>query len=391
MHFALQMQEPLGHETKEREHKDVPLIEGKRGGTKSEEEIMRNILHTFDHSEMKKLFNQSFRERLKLYASKYFSQILNGTHITINFGISDMGKINGFPIDDFDELQIQQIAYEAFVSICNATSENKQFHLLMHSILKVQVEFTKVQFTDDEIRESKTLYDQKISIIEQTIQDVNRYNKELEQYKKDMQRRWEQVNTSMINVICVYRVEFICWLKYSKDPALDRFTTETITTIINILEEHNPIEIDTKLYHTDIKYITPDRMNEYMLVQMIGDYKDILKLMLKDETRPPVKPEYILYPYLCMARRYYADIVRVLSIHYPIYTCSITLEANSVELLRNATREYISHGFFCYDTNNARVLMRRTLNQNKEPITDVMHISPDGVPYRKQKRKRDKN
>ena len=31
------------------------------------------------------------------------------------------------------------------------------------------------------------------------------------------------------------------------------------------------------------------------------------------------------------------------------------------------------------------------LAQNKEPITDVMHISPDGVPYRKQKRKRDKN
>ena len=253
------------------------------------------------------------------------------------------------------------------------------------------MKFSKVQFTDDDIRESKTLYDHKINMIGLSVQKMKRYYEELELYKRDMQKRWEQVNTSMNNVIRIYRVEFICWLKYSKDPALDRFTTETITTIINILEEHTSIDIDTKLYRTDIKYISPDKMNEYMLVQMIGDYKDILKLMLKGETKPPVKPEYILYPYLCMARRYYADIVKVLSIHYPIYTCSITLDANSVEQLRLAIQGYAPYGFYCYDTNNVRVLMKRTLDQNKEPITDVMYISPEGLPYRKHKRKRDKN
>ena len=107
------MQDTVKLETKEREHKDVPLIEGKRGGSNLEEQVMRGILQTFNHSEMTARFIQSFHGCLTLNASKYFSQMLNGAPITLIFGVSDTGKHNGFPIDDFAKLQIQQIIYNA--------------------------------------------------------------------------------------------------------------------------------------------------------------------------------------------------------------------------------------------------------------------------------------
>lgn len=118
-------------ETEEQEFKDVSIIPGFRGGSQTDEKMIYDIITSYDHKQVKTKFTQSFQECYKQNAAKYISQMLNGTPITIIFGISNNGRINGFPIENFDELQIQDITYNAFETICNAISENiiVYFHL----------------------------------------------------------------------------------------------------------------------------------------------------------------------------------------------------------------------------------------------------------------------
>ena len=374
-------------ETEEREFKDVSIISGVRGGSQTYEKMIYDIITSYDHKQLKTKFTQSFQECYKQNAAKYISQMLNGTPVTIIFGISNNGRINGFPIENFDELQIQDITYNAFETICNATSENKQLYSLMRNTLQINIKYTKISFTDSDIRESKLLIEQKITEIEHTKHLAKKYFEEKTRYKKEMQLRWEQVNASMYNVANTFRLEFVYWIKYSKDHAIDKYCSKCINAILNVLDENKTIDIDTKLFKLNVLDVPENKMNDYIIVQLISIYKDILKKMLKTEVMPITRPELIQYPYLCLVRRYYADIVRILSIQYPVYTCSITIDYETIKQFNSIVYGLAPYGFFCYDTNNARVLMRRMLDHSGEPISDVMNVSFEGIPYRKQKRK----